>query len=162
MLLVCIPEWMINSCSVYQPAKAKQSAVIDHLKLINYRRDPWALPVGSRSFGPHICTWSPQLPKFVDLLWLVVAPRTLVNPGIQVLRFGRAKTFLRGKSFVFIICLKQIFLGTTKFERNKKIWWELSPNSPRGYGPGLTPTHQNVATHLRDKHNFDFETTVLQ
>jgi len=33
----------------------------------------------------------------------------------QVLRFGGANTFLDGTIFVFIIFLKQIFLGTRNF-----------------------------------------------
>jgi len=33
----------------------------------------------------------------------------------QVLRFGGQNTFFGGNIFVFTICLKQIFLSTTKF-----------------------------------------------
>jgi len=49
----------------------------------------------------------------------------------QVLRFGGGKIHLQeGKIFVFIICLKQIFLSTTKFGGHKKIWGYLPPNAP--------------------------------
>jgi len=51
-----------------------------------------------------------------------------------VVRIG-GNTFYGGNSFVFIIHLKQIFLGTKNFEG------ELSRIAPRGYGPGLLLTH---------------------
>jgi len=39
----------------------------------------------------------------------------------QVLKFGEEKNrHLGGKIFVFILCLKQSFLGTPKFGRHKK------------------------------------------
>jgi len=41
----------------------------------------------------------------------------------------------RGIIFVFIICLKQIFLDTANFEGAQKIWGALLPDDPRGYGP---------------------------
>ena len=42
------------------------------------------------------------------------------------------KIHFKGRNnFVFIICLKQIFLVTKKF------WDELYPNAPHGYGPGI-------------------------
>jgi len=37
--------------------------------------------------------------------------------------------FLGGNNFVFIICLKQIFLSTTKFGRAQKIWGHCPPVS---------------------------------
>jgi len=40
--------------------------------------------------------------------------------------------FYGGKIFLLIVCLKQFFLGTTKFLR------ALLPNFPRGYGPANT------------------------
>jgi len=38
--------------------------------------------------------------------------------------------------FVFIVYLKQTFLGTTKFDGNKKIWWDAAPECP-SWGAGL-------------------------
>jgi len=40
----------------------------------------------------------------------------------QALRFEGQNAFLGGKIFVFIICLKQIFLSTTKFGGAQKIF----------------------------------------
>jgi len=45
----------------------------------------------------------------------------------QVLRFGGAKYIFRGKTFVLIICLKQIFLGTTHFGRAQKYGEAVPP-----------------------------------
>jgi len=44
---------------------------------------------------------------------------TAVQAPGHVLRFGGQNTFL-GEKIVSIICLKQIFLGTTKFWGHKK------------------------------------------
>jgi len=35
-----------------------------------------------------------------------------------------------GQDFCFYYCLKQIFLGTTKFGEHKKILGEMPPNAP--------------------------------
>jgi len=39
---------------------------------------------------------------------------------------GRKKIFLRGKDFVFIVCLKKIVLVTTKFGGTQKIARRMS------------------------------------
>ena len=54
----------------------------------------------------------------------------------QVLGFGGKNTSLGGKIFVFIVCLKQVFLRTTKFGVAKKILGELAPNAPMSAGLG--------------------------
>jgi len=48
----------------------------------------------------------------------------------QALRFGVKNTFYGGKIFVFILCLKQIFMGTTKFGVAQKNGGTLPPNAP--------------------------------
>jgi len=47
----------------------------------------------------------------------------------QVLTFDGANYFFGGQYFSFFVCLKQIFLGTTKLGGNKKIWRALPPNA---------------------------------
>jgi len=51
---------------------------------------------------------------FVEWLKICVVTAPFAQACRQVLRFG-GKYICRGKDFVFIVCLKQIFLGTTKF-----------------------------------------------
>ena len=54
----------------------------------------------------------------------------------QFSRFGGVQYIFRGMIFAFTICLKQIFLDTTKFGgAQKKFRGALPPNAPRGYGP---------------------------
>jgi len=45
----------------------------------------------------------------------------------QVLGFGGKNTSLGGKIFVFIVCLKQVFLRTTKFGGRKRDFGGTSP-----------------------------------
>jgi len=46
------------------------------------------------------------------------------------------KYIFTGQIFVFITCLKQIFLGTTKFAGHKKLGSTAPDCPPRGCGPG--------------------------
>jgi len=50
----------------------------------------------------------------------------------RVLRFGEEKYIFRGKVFIFIICLKQIFLSTTKLGGHKKDLGTISAEFPPG------------------------------
>jgi len=46
-------------------------------------------------------------------------------------------TYLLGNIFLYIVCLKQIFLGTTKFGvAQQNLGGALPPNTPRCHGPG--------------------------
>ena len=54
---------------------------------------------------------------------------TLLQVRSQVLTFGGENLFLGGKILVFMICLKQIFLGTTNFGGAQNIVWALFPNA---------------------------------
>ena len=48
----------------------------------------------------------------------------------QVLRFGVQNTLLGGNIFIFIKCLKQSFLSTTKYRRAQKRFWGNCPRMP--------------------------------
>jgi len=48
--------------------------------------------------------------------------------------FGGEKYIFRGQDFCFIICLKQIFLGTKNFGGKQKSWGALSPTPPVATG----------------------------
>jgi len=53
----------------------------------------------------------------------LIAETILAEPGPQSgFDVWGAKCIFKGKDFVFIICLKQIFLRTTKFGGTIKIW----------------------------------------
>ena len=70
---------------------------------------------------------------------LLVAPAFCCNDVLrhlvhqarsQVLRFDEGKYIFRGQDFCFVICLKQMFLGTTQFWGTQKIFWRaLPPNA---------------------------------
>jgi len=56
-------------------------------------------------------------------------------------------TFLGGKIFVFIICLKQIFLGTTKFGEAQKFGGGTVPEyTPRATGLGKSTKNMFYST----------------
>ena len=64
--------------------------------------------------------------------------RTRTLAGFKV--WGEQNAFLRGKIFVFVIYLIEIFLSTAKFRRYKKILGQLSPNPPPTLPTGLGRT----------------------
>jgi len=79
-------------------------------------------------------SWTPQLPtkspgteqtSRTPKLWKISFCSNSEDPErkarSRVLRFGVKSTFLGGKIFSLMYFLKQIFLGTTKFEGAKKI-----------------------------------------
>jgi len=50
-----------------------------------------------------------------------------------------------GERLIFIICLKQIFLNTTKFGGHKKDFGVTAPNAPVSAGPGQKVFHWGPA-----------------
>jgi len=65
----------------------------------------------------QLCTawwnWLHTVMTFVEWLNIWGAMAFIAQACSQVLRFGEAKYIFRGRIFVLIVCLKQIFLGTT-------------------------------------------------
>jgi len=66
--------------------------------------------------------------------------RTQFQARRQFLGSGRGKIhFWRGKIFVFVMCLKQIFLGTTQFEGEQKYLG--------GHFPRMSPVSDFLRLH---------------
>jgi len=68
------------------------------------------------------------------------------EPGFKV--WG-TKYIFRGKIFVFIKCLKHIFLGATKFGVTQN-FWGTAPNATHSYGPASTQISPLKATQRKN------------
>jgi len=75
----------------------------------------------------HECLFYIRLSNFLNFRYKVRPA-----PGFQ--GFEGEIRFKGGKIFVFVVCLKQTFLGTKKFgEVQKKFRGPLPTNAPRGF-----------------------------
>ena len=98
-------------------------------------------------------------PKCINASWRVIGRRRVGLSALpvtcrlarsQVLRFGVARYIFSGsKIFVFIVRLKQIFLGTAKSWRSQKILRGNATEFPRGYGPACRGLRAQQAAYFR-------------
>jgi len=137
---------MTSYCDVTNSAYPGTMTTTRHCSLLKFGKrhttklSPWASPV--------LCTPLPIndfIHKTVILLMLseycdrtfalceVISNRSITR--FQVL--GWQNIFLGGKIFVFIMCLKEIFLGPTKFWREQKFG---------GTGPKYTPVAMSLVS----------------